>query len=60
MNNVPRAAVLAALGIALPVAGHADGAALFEQNCTACHAAGGVGTPPGQVWPALGTLAALA
>lgn len=45
MNKILGAAAVAALGIALPVAGHADGAALFEQNCTACHAAGGVGTP---------------
>lgn len=39
------AAFAAAICAALPSAVLADGATLFEDNCTACHAAGGVGTP---------------
>lgn len=33
------------LAAALPGAALADGAALFADNCAACHAEGGVGTP---------------
>lgn len=40
------AAVSAALTLgALAPAVHADGAALFEEHCSACHSPGGVGTP---------------
>ncbi len=37
--------LVAGLVAAAPLAQAADGAAVFETRCSACHAAGGVGTP---------------
>ncbi len=47
MNHRQLPAAVAALALCGGVAGAAslDGAALFEDHCSACHNAGGIGTP---------------
>ncbi|MBU3028735.1 c-type cytochrome [Paracoccus marinaquae] len=40
-----RAGLVAALVTLLPALAQADGAALFETYCAACHNSGGIGTP---------------